>query len=349
LESYERPDVNSNRKTSGETNGWIGEHKRLLKELGATVIWNNEERKYELKKDKVQLIDTNERKKTKVQLDGIDDHPNKEDMEWFLNNYKEEFIAADVDWKSLKHEGLIQKGYNFRTKSSNISLIFLFCKEQQDALIIAKANFPIIDGLQKAGVNGGVLFVAQGDDQYNVRDILGWFAGEENVMITDTTQTVINWKKIDNSIYTLIYPPNWIIRELDDTEWRYEIILDSPKLSDTSGFRPDISLTTMYYNGRDSWPENKRILEGEKEITETRKGILKGSTTTLIEDRMVKINSVEFHKFYYSYINEQNFKVTDCIWMNTSDVITLKLRTKEDGDEQIEINGLRIIENFKIK
>jgi len=131
------------------------------------------------KKDEVQLIDANESKKPKIQLDGIDDHPNKEPMEWFLNNYKEEFIASDVDWKTLQHEDLVQKGYNFHTKSSNMSLILIFCKHQDDALIIADANSPVVDEVQIAGVNGGVLFVAQGNDRGEAVDVLSWFAGEE--------------------------------------------------------------------------------------------------------------------------------------------------------------------------
>ncbi len=118
--------------------------------------------------------------KVKIQLNGLSDaHPNKEAMEWFLNSYEEEFIESKEDWNVLEHQGLIQKGYNFRTKSSNISVIIIFCKNQQDALIIAEANFPIINGVKKVGVNGGVLFVAEGEDQYKVNAVLGWFAGEE--------------------------------------------------------------------------------------------------------------------------------------------------------------------------
>lgn len=51
LDASERPDVYPNRISGGETNGWIDEHKRLLKELGATIIWDKEKMKYELKKD----------------------------------------------------------------------------------------------------------------------------------------------------------------------------------------------------------------------------------------------------------------------------------------------------------
>ncbi len=118
--------------------------------------------------------------KIKIELNGLsDEHPNKETMEWFLNNYAEEFIESNESWDVLVHQKLIQKGYEFRTKSSNISLILIFCKNQKDALLIAEANFPVVNGVKKAGVNGGVLFVVEGEDEYKVNDVLGWFAGEE--------------------------------------------------------------------------------------------------------------------------------------------------------------------------
>lgn len=120
-----------------------------------------------------------ENEKVKVQLKGIDNHPNKAHMEWLLNNYEEEFIASEVNLKTLEHDNLIQIGYNFHTKLSNVSLILIFCKNQQDAVTIAYANFPVVEGVQSTGVNGGVLFVVQGNDQNKVDDVLGWFAGEE--------------------------------------------------------------------------------------------------------------------------------------------------------------------------
>lgn len=51
LDTYECPAGNPNRITSGETNGWIREHKKRLEKLGATVVWNKELLQYELKKD----------------------------------------------------------------------------------------------------------------------------------------------------------------------------------------------------------------------------------------------------------------------------------------------------------
>ncbi len=47
LEHYERPQLDPDRVTSGETNGWIETGKAELKELGVLVVWNNELRRYD--------------------------------------------------------------------------------------------------------------------------------------------------------------------------------------------------------------------------------------------------------------------------------------------------------------
>lgn len=118
--------------------------------------------------------------KIKLQLNGLsEEHPNKETMEWLLNNYKEEFIVSKEDWSTIENGNLIQKGYKFHAKLSNVSLILIFCKNQQDALTIGETNGFLNDTLHMCGVNGSVLFVAQGNDQYEVNSVLQWFAGEE--------------------------------------------------------------------------------------------------------------------------------------------------------------------------
>ena len=53
LDIYERPLLYPNHKTSGETNGWIEEHKNALKILGAEVTWDSTVMKYKLKKQKL--------------------------------------------------------------------------------------------------------------------------------------------------------------------------------------------------------------------------------------------------------------------------------------------------------
>ena len=117
--------------------------------------------------------------KAKIRLDEIDGHPNQEQMEWLLNNYEEEFIILEKDWKPLEHDSLVQERYHFYTKTSKIAVDLFFCSNQNDALTIADANFPAVDGAQVTGVNGGVLFAVEGDDQDKVNQVLSWFAGEE--------------------------------------------------------------------------------------------------------------------------------------------------------------------------
>lgn len=127
----------------------------------------------------VQLSDTTEVEKTTIHLDEMDGHPNKEQMEWMLNNYEEEFVILEKDWKPLEQDSLVQERYHFYTKTSNVAVDLFFCSHQNDALTFAESNFPAVDGAPKTGVNGAVLFVVEGDDEYKVNNVLSWFAGEE--------------------------------------------------------------------------------------------------------------------------------------------------------------------------
>jgi len=106
-----------------------------------------------------------------------DEHPNKSQMEWMLNNYKEE-LSVVVKPLTVNHDGLILNEYFFRSQS-NIELTLIFCNHQDDALIIGERHFSSEEYNQKYGVNGGVLFVVFGADKWKVNDMLSWFAGEE--------------------------------------------------------------------------------------------------------------------------------------------------------------------------
>lgn len=117
---------------------------------------------------------------TKIQLTGLnDEHPNKKQMLWFLNNYKEEFIEDKVDLETMNLKNLIQNEFHFHTKLSNVSLVLIFCNKQQDALAIAESNFSSNNENQKYGVNGAVLFVVKGKEKTELNNVLSWFSGEE--------------------------------------------------------------------------------------------------------------------------------------------------------------------------
>lgn len=118
--------------------------------------------------------------KMKIQLTGLNyEHPNKKQMQWFLNNYKEEFMEDTVDLETMNLNNLIQKEFHFHTKLSNISLVLIFCKNQQDALAIGESNFSFNNENQKYGVNGAVLFVVKGKEKQELNNVLSWFSGEE--------------------------------------------------------------------------------------------------------------------------------------------------------------------------
>ena len=48
LMAYNEPERFPNRKTSGETNGWISAHEDELNKLGVTIVWDKTQRKYKI-------------------------------------------------------------------------------------------------------------------------------------------------------------------------------------------------------------------------------------------------------------------------------------------------------------
>jgi len=48
LDALERPEAHPGWIVSGETRGWVSEHKRMLAELGARIRWDPEKQEYVL-------------------------------------------------------------------------------------------------------------------------------------------------------------------------------------------------------------------------------------------------------------------------------------------------------------
>ncbi len=51
LAAYEQPNAYPKYKTSGETNGWIITHKKLLQAKGVSIKWNKERMLYQINTD----------------------------------------------------------------------------------------------------------------------------------------------------------------------------------------------------------------------------------------------------------------------------------------------------------
>ena len=124
--------------------------------------------------------DRNTETKKQIVLSGVDNaHPNKKGMEWFLNNYKEEFIERNESPGVLKYQELIRSKYCFRTKSNSVTIFLIFCNKWEDARIVGDSIFLPADSIQNFCINGSVLIVVKGDDKRKVNDVLSHFAGNE--------------------------------------------------------------------------------------------------------------------------------------------------------------------------
>ena len=103
-----------------------------------------------------------------IELIGIDDHPNKEQMEWFLNNYDEPFHRT----KSYK-EGV----HSFCTHKGETDVELRFYENQTQA-IESQDSEPMFDN-EDYCFNGAVKITVYSNSIVDRNDILSWFSGEE--------------------------------------------------------------------------------------------------------------------------------------------------------------------------
>ena len=104
------------------------------------------------------------------------EHPNRSQFEFFLNNYEEAFLPTKIDSTDFINQGSIVGPFCFITEKTDVKVILFFGDHQDHLIDFADTNAFTVGNY---GVNGGGLFVAEGDDQYDVWGVLGWFAGEE--------------------------------------------------------------------------------------------------------------------------------------------------------------------------
>lgn len=107
----------------------------------------------------------------------VKDHPNKKQMEFFLNNYPYELIQNDVKFSHWKNYNPNDYRCLFTNKENNIKITLLFAQNQKNAIEVGRTNF---DGtLSKWIINGSVLIVITANDENIVNETLSYFSGEE--------------------------------------------------------------------------------------------------------------------------------------------------------------------------
>lgn len=121
---------------------------------------------------------TEQKKRNTIQLNDMSDqHPNKQDVIFFLNNYTEAFFECNELEYSFKEVSLVEENYQFCMESLEGSVMILFFESQRDALRFADVNAEQTE--KKCTVNGGVLYVVNGTDEEQVSSLLYYFSGEE--------------------------------------------------------------------------------------------------------------------------------------------------------------------------
>ena len=106
-------------------------------------------------------------------------HPNKGQMEYFLNSIDDKLENVSYDWHALKESDSIVRAYQFRNIEQSLTITVIFATSYADANRIAEANvFPAISQA-RWGLNGSVLYLIESTDVDKVDDILSLFAGKE--------------------------------------------------------------------------------------------------------------------------------------------------------------------------
>lgn len=115
--------------------------------------------------------------KNSIRLDV--DHPNKDRMEYFLNEVDEELDQVSFDWQIWKQSSDIVGGFQFKNNARSLTITVIFTDSYAKANEIAKANsLPILPNA-KWSVNGDLLYFIESEDKDKVSEILSLFAGEE--------------------------------------------------------------------------------------------------------------------------------------------------------------------------
>ena len=109
--------------------------------------------------------------------DWIKEHPNKKQMEFFLNNYQYELIQLDVKFSHWKNYNPNDYRCMFINSENNIHITLLFTQNQKNAVEVGRSNFDKTTA--EWTVNGSVLIIVNANDKNLVNNTLSYFSGDE--------------------------------------------------------------------------------------------------------------------------------------------------------------------------
>lgn len=157
----------------------------------------------------------------------------------------------------------------------------------------------------------------------------------------ELNQTIIDWKTLDQSNYSIQYPSNWELNQ--SGQMNTSFVLFSPLESDNDKFKENVNLLIQDLTGYN--------IDLNK-YTEISEGQIKTMVTnsSLIESKRIKNGKDEFHKIIYS--GDQgifHLQFEQYYWVVNDKAFILTFTSEKDKFENFKEIGEKILNSFKQK
>jgi hypothetical protein len=157
----------------------------------------------------------------------------------------------------------------------------------------------------------------------------------------ELNQTIINWKTLDLSNYSIQYPSTWELNQ--SGQMNTSFVLFSPLESDNDKFKENVNILVQDLTGYN--------IDLNK-YTEISEGQIKTMVTnsSLIESKRIKNGKDEFHKIIYS--GDQgifHLQFEQYYWVVNDKAFILTFTSEKDKFENFKEIGEKILNSFKQK
>ena len=106
------------------------------------------------------------------------ERPVAREAERILNNMSGTLASLSIDWPKWEKESLMQERYSYNLLNEEVHVTVVLTNSAADANALGAANFTNTT-TSRWGINGAVLFLVEGKDQWKVSKAASELAGEE--------------------------------------------------------------------------------------------------------------------------------------------------------------------------